>query len=115
MVREHKEALPLFTPAGFRYYLPAYMIACIDHRDEIDVALDGAIFNLTPPRARRGWKWAWFEARARLFTAPERDAIRGFLELMAQHDVEDWASAGRAPPVDRVQPALAFWRGRQAG
>lgn len=112
MVLAHKDALPLFKPAAFRYYLPAYMIACVDHRDHVDVALDGTIFNLTPPTARRGWQWDFFQVRAELFTATERDAIGQFLALMAACECEDWASTGQPPPFDRVQPAVAYWLNR---
>src|SRR4051794_33677193 len=40
MVRKYKDALPLFTPAAFRYYLPAYMIACVDSYYDVDTVRD---------------------------------------------------------------------------
>lgn len=105
MIREYKDGLPLFTPAGFRYYLPAYMLGVIDHRDEVDVAVDSAVFNLTPPKTRRGWQWTRFKDRTKQFNAQERGALRAFLELMLQHDIEE-----SRPPSDRVKLALSYWR-----
>jgi hypothetical protein len=109
MVRDHKEALPLFTPGAFRYFLPAYLIGCLDAPAEVDVALDGVVFNLTPPS--RAARQATFGARAQLFSAAERAAIVAFLEWMDAGEIADWASAGMEPPERRAKPALAYWRG----
>lgn len=117
MLLKYKEALPLFTPAAFRYYLPAYMIGCTDFYDQMDVALDSTLFNLTPPQTRSGWSWDFFWIRAQQFNESEKDAIKSFLELMAHCERADWASEGMEPPVDRAKSAFEFWtyltQGRQ--
>lgn len=110
MVLKHKDDLPWFTPAGFRYYLPAYMIAVVDHTDDVDVAHGSTISMLTRPPRRRGWDGEWFEARARLFTEPERDAIRSFLDCMVQIDLEAYENWPKVPLNDRAAKALAFWQ-----
>jgi len=109
MLREHRDALPLFTPAAFRYYLPAYMIGCVDLSYDLDVVFDNTLFNLTPPKERGGWEWDFFWARARQFNERERDAIKAFLELIDQYERTDWATLGREPMEDRVGPAFDFW------
>jgi hypothetical protein len=109
MLHKHKEALPLFTPTAFRYYLPAYMIGCADSYYGVDVALDSVLFNLTPPKPRRGREWDFFWARAQQFNEVEREAIRLFLELMEQYELNDWLSEGMERPENRVKPALDFW------
>ena len=109
MLREHADALPFFTLTAFRYYLPAYMIGCVDSYYDVDVALDSVLFNLTPPKERSGWEWDFFYARAQRFNEQEREAIRSFLDLMDQYGYADWASEGMEPPEARVEPALAFW------
>jgi hypothetical protein len=111
MVRKYKDALPLFTPAAFQYYLPAYMIACLDSYYDVDTALDSVLFNLTPQESRRGWQWDFFRVRAQQFSERERDAIRSFLELMDQYERADWASEGKEPPGNGVKAAIDFWRG----
>jgi hypothetical protein len=112
MLRSHADALPLFTPAAFRYYLPAYMIGAIDHFYDLGVALDGVLFNLRPPEERSGWEWDFFCARSQQFEETEREAIRSFLELMHRYELADWGSEGIEPPRDRVGPALDFWAAR---
>ncbi|GIF26497.1 hypothetical protein BJ973_000942 [Actinoplanes tereljensis] len=108
-LRTHAYALPLFTPAAFRYYLPAYLAGCVEARHDVGAALDGTIFNLTPPARRDGWEWDFFQARAEQFDDRQRAAIRSFLELVREYDRADWATAGREPPVDRAAPGLDFW------
>lgn len=114
-LRIYAEALPLFTPVAFQYYLPAYMIGCVDSYYGVDVALDSVLFNLTPPEDRSGWEWDHFWARVKLFSEREREAIRSFLELMEQYEVRDWTSEGIEPPENRVKPALDFWSGLLQG
>ena len=109
MLRTYGDALPLLTPAAFRYYLPAYMTGCVDAYYDVDVALDGVIFNLTPPPRRSGWRWDHFWTRVQQFDDKERAAIVSFLRLMQQYDDADWASEGKKPPMDRVAGGLAFW------
>ena len=46
MVRTFKDALPLFTPAAFAYYVPAYMLACLKAPEAVDTAFDAVIFKL---------------------------------------------------------------------
>lgn len=108
-VRRFAEALPLFTPAAFRYFLPAYMVACLDAPQEADVAKDFLLFNLTPPRDTSGWEFRFFRARADGFGPAERAAIASFLSVMKQLEAEDWASAGRPVPTNNLERALAYW------
>lgn len=112
IVRDQKESLPLFTPAAFRYYLPSYMMHCVESPREVDVALDSVLFNLTPPKKRSGWEWERFAARAQRFDGRENEAIRSFLELLEQDDIEDWLRAGTKRPRSRVKPALEYWKAR---
>jgi hypothetical protein len=109
-VREHATALPLFTPAAFRYFLPAYMTASLDGYYDLDVAPHSTVFNLTPPTHRAGEKWLFFWDRAQGLTQSEREAVAAFLEVIAEYERMDWASAGMEPPEDRVGPALKWWR-----
>jgi len=115
ILRKHKEALPLLTPRAFRYYLPAYMIGCVDSFYDVDVVLDSVLFNLTPPEPRRGWEWNFFRERAEQFNEQERDAITSFLELMDRYQRADWANEENESLRDRVKPALDFWRELTSG
>lgn len=108
MVREYAEALPLFTPAAFRYYFPS--LASLQSRNPVDAAKDNVVFNLTPPAQGSGWEADFFQARAVQFSAVEGDAIASFLELMRQRRLRDWAAAGKEPPASGIERALEFWR-----
>ncbi len=109
MVRKYGDALPLFTPAAFRYLLPAYVLAVINSYYDVDVARDGVLFNLTPPKKQDGWEWDFFWTRAQKFNQREADAISSFLELMKEYEIIDWASEGLQPPKGQVERALDFW------
>jgi hypothetical protein len=109
MVREHADALPLLTPAAFRYFLPAYMVASAEAYYDVDVASESVLSNLTPPAVRDGWQWDFFLERARQFDRAQRNAINSFLRVLRQIEVDDWASAGSQPPDDRFARAIEFW------
>jgi hypothetical protein len=104
-VRENKEALPLLSEDAFRYYIPAYLVACLDDRSGIDVAWDSVIFLLTPGKTPD----AWFLARARGFSPSQVEAIVCFLEF--QYASEKIAWEGDEPPQE-FERALRYWRER---
>lgn len=108
-VRMFKDALPLFEPAAFAYYLPAWLMACLQAPAEVDSALDSVIFNLTPPSRQRDWQSRFFAERAHLFTPAETTAIAAFLAYEQAREQADWASAGVTPPPERLGRPLAHW------
>ena len=108
-VRRFKDALPLFEPAAFAYYLPAWLLACLQAPAEVDSALDAVIFSLTPPARQRGWQSRFFAERARLFTPAETVAIAAFLAYEQAREQADWATAGLTPPPERLDRPLAYW------
>lgn len=76
-------ALSFFSPDAFRYYLPAFMMACVAtsaRRLPANVA-QSTTFSLTPPREGDPRRER-FLAEARGFTPEQRDAVREFLEYM---------------------------------
>jgi hypothetical protein len=109
MVRSFKDDLPLFTPAAFAYFLPAYLLACMEAPDEVDTAFDSVIFNLTPPLSDGGWQIRFFQARARLFSQEEANTLSMFLDMAARHEIDEWASEGGVPPFDRIGRARGYW------
>lgn len=46
-----RDALPFLSPEGFRFYLPAFMIYCLNDFYRADVATDNVIHSLTVPCA----------------------------------------------------------------
>ncbi|MGH8630775.1 MAG: DUF6714 family protein [Burkholderiales bacterium] len=110
-VRSFKDALPLFTPAAFAYFLPAYLLACLEAPEEVDTAFDSVIFALTPPATRKGWQWRFFKDRITLFDRAQAEAVAAFLDLAAQREIEEWAREGKRPPPDRIGRARSYWTG----
>jgi hypothetical protein len=113
MVRKYSQALPLFTPEAFRYYLPAYMIASIEPGSDADAVRDFVLANLTPPRQPTGWPAEFFHARAAQFSAAERDANKSFLELIEEQRLANWESQGLEPPPSRIKTAINYWASKQ--
>jgi hypothetical protein len=95
----HKDAFPLLTDEAKRYYLPAWMLACIDDPRGVDSGVESVLAYLTPPRGRKTRNWETFAKRAESFGAAEHDAIYAFLTYLETLKPE-CADLGRA---------LAFW------
>jgi hypothetical protein len=108
-LREFAQALPLFTPRAFRYYLPAYMLETVNSQDPEDVLKDFVPFNLTPPGDQGKTQDVFFAERAGLFSLAERDAIASFLGQMMQLRIAEWRGAQMQPEIDRLQRAVDFW------
>lgn len=111
MVGAYSQALPLFTPEAFRYYLGAYMMAAIDASEE--AAKDFVVFNLIPPRRTTGWRADFFRTRAGQFNVAERQAIGSFLELMKERRLADWRGAGAEPPESGIGGAIEYWESNE--
>jgi len=111
----HKESLPLFTPRAFRYYLPAYLIACAKHRRELGVAAHNLAFALTPPEEMESGL-DFFLSRARLFEPEQGHVMLEYLELTADIERTGWATMGMASPLlAGLERAIAWWKARLGG
>jgi hypothetical protein len=96
-LRQHEAALSFFTDKAFRYWLPAFMLAELDHPVEADVIAQGIAFHLTTPEGA--------DARLRQFAQDELEAIAAFLNECAQrYDGTDYRDAERAVRA-RIQTA----------
>ncbi|HEX5322663.1 MAG TPA: DUF6714 family protein, partial [Capsulimonadaceae bacterium] len=113
LLAQYSASLNYFTPDGFRYFLPAYLIA-----ELVDVGVpSGAdpVFNLTqglagtedtqttPSPNERTTDWfAQSAGGMASFSRPEREAIVHYLEYMARFDADS---------AVEIQPALdLYWR-----
>jgi len=119
-VRKFADALPLFTPAAFRYYLPAYMLASLEEGggepfsnaepdsgfDNGDV-MDFVLFRLTLPEAVEDC--SYFLERAQQFSGRERGAIARYLETVAERKKTEWAGEELALQREEIARAIRFW------
>jgi hypothetical protein len=76
----HHEALFFMTPEAYRYFLPAYLTACMGGVRRAGNIVSAVISSLTPPRGRAGDDD--FGTRMRGFTAAQRAAIKSVLVFL---------------------------------
>lgn len=111
MVLTFKDALPLLTPAAFRYYLPAYLKACIEARHRIDTAWDNVILCLTPPITATDERERSFNTRSNGFTPSQEEALVAFLEFAHRKEKAEWRTLGMEPRKN-FSLAIDYWRSR---
>lgn len=109
-LHEFAQALPLFTPEAFRYYLPAYMLESISLPESEDILKDVVPFNLMPPSDRNAPDGTFFMERAAQFTVQEREAIASYLSLVMQVKACEWRGAQMQSEIARLREAIDFWR-----
>lgn len=105
----------LLTPAAFRYYLPAFMIGCIEAPRALDVIPNDVIGQLAPPNAKTTGRTG---DCLHDITVPQAAAILSFLRIFemrerienaASEETLEWAHVSR--PLAR---AIAYWTARAA-
>ncbi len=90
-VRSLYDIFPFITDAAFRYFLPRFLILCLEDIDEADTITSSVITWLTPPSERNNidfpiedyisddeWQNQYFDS----FTHRQRHCIAGFLMLI---------------------------------
>lgn len=88
-LRYHNSALSDFTPEGYQFYLPAYLIATAENYAHVDVVSDAVVFSLKAD-GRSPESLAFYQERMMRLTSAQRKAIKSFLEyLKAQHPGDD--------------------------
>jgi hypothetical protein len=97
----HRDSIGLFSPEGFRFYLPCFMIGALLHIGETDTLWQSVFFDLTP-RELEGPRRDWFDAWVRLLDVRQKAAVRRYVEVYVQNE--------RSFPDPDKDRALAFWR-----
>jgi signal transduction histidine kinase len=135
LLAREESALAFFTPEAFLYYLPAYLRATLQHREEMDLVLTNVVSRLTLRRAEDvegvlrdlaalpleseareaaegalADQMASADERAREFlelmsgfTPEQANAIRSFLEQLADDAADPEVAADAVRALDR------FW------
>ena len=100
------DQLSFLTPDALRYFLPGYIIACIDDPDEADVLWDNVVWELIPPPDTNGERFKYPKGRfARLvlgMTAEQREAVYEYVRF-------DYCESDEITR-QRIEPALQYWR-----
>jgi hypothetical protein len=95
-VHDHRDALPLLTPAAFRFFVPAYLLACLEHPWEVDTAPLSVARCLTAPTNPTAAR-----AFADLFNDSEAKAVLECLSRLAALEIV---------PEAVIERALAHWQ-----
>lgn len=103
VIIQEKLSLPLFTPEGFRFYLPAFLCAALLYPDQVDILPRNIIFNLTPPD-EEGAEMEEFLKKISGFTKEQIDVIKAYVKLYV-------ATETSYPDPDRDR-ASRFWMQR---
>jgi hypothetical protein len=93
-------SLPLLTPEGFRFYLPAFLRASLLFPDQVDILPSNIFSSLTPPDGEGIQEQAFF-SRMNGFTQQQIEAIRAFVKM--------YVSIESSYPDSRRGKAISFW------
>ena len=94
--------LPLFSPAAFHYFLPAYILRCLDNFDPDNLVCEFTLYSLCPTSTTEDDK-KWNLERFQLFTEEQKKAIGSFLKLAKTSDkFSDFH--------DELQTGMPYWR-----
>ena len=112
-IYSYRQFISFLTPAALRFYLPAFMLATLNHYSEVDTLSNSLIFNLAPPEDKDDDMQEYFSARASKFNHVEQKAILAFLETYLPLHPEDfdygeWESVFKPILMD----AISFWKNK---
>lgn len=93
LILQERDALPLFEPQGFRFYLPAYMLFTIEDYVEADTIPESIVYSLTLPDAETEL-YEFVHERLVLFNEEQIKVILHFLEYLEMHHAEDFPDLG---------------------
>ncbi len=86
LIELHPNSLPLFAPAAFAYYLPAYLLYALDHFSPDALASEMTVYSVAPDPATEEHA-NWFRERFKELAPREVAVIETFLALVAADPV----------------------------
>lgn len=89
LLLQERDALPLFEPQGFRFYLPAYMLFVLEDYEGADMIPESIVHSLTLPDAGTEL-YEFVRERLVLFNEEQRKAVLHFLEYLERCYAEDF-------------------------
>jgi len=113
LMYKYRNHIPNLTSDALRFYLPSFMLATINHYDEIDTLSDNLLSILSPPEDQdEDWQ-SYFLERTSSFNRVEQDAIVAFLEMYLDIHREDLGYGKWENEFQTMLPkAVTFWRAR---
>ncbi len=84
----YPEALSVFTPESFRFFLPAFLLVCIEHYKEADVIPGNLVSGFQPRRDPRDQ--GRLQSRLDALSPDQRKAVSRVLEYLQREHGEDF-------------------------
>jgi hypothetical protein len=82
ILEENHGKLPLFSPAAFNFFLPAYLIYSLDYFEEYDTVCEFTIYAVTPDNKAVRERLEYWQERFEHFTFEQMNCIYEFLDLV---------------------------------
>ena len=108
VVEENFDKLPLFSPEGLHYFLPAYLLYSLDHFKN-DGVCEYTLYHLTPGKETES-SVAYYRARFAPFTPEQMNIVYEFLDLARQ----DETFAYHHTSIERGKKRLEKYVNREA-
>jgi hypothetical protein len=90
-------ALAFLSPAGFRHFIPAYMILVLRHPMSNEAVVDSTVWAFDAELYNQGLR-QFVRSKWSLLDSEQRDAVAAFLEAMVDYHAD-------------AERALAHWSG----
>jgi hypothetical protein len=113
LMLEHHDQIPCTTPAGFRFYLPAWMLAALLHYEEAEDISDNLIYNLSPPSGTE--MLAHFLYHVSAFNSREKTAIFAFLNAFRQLHPSEYEFEETFQGNRTLHRAIEYWKNASQG
>jgi hypothetical protein len=97
--------LPLLSAKAYHYFLPSYILRCLDELDSSSMVCEFTIYSLSPTLNREE-DGRWYLERTRQFTATQKGAVASFLKLIK-------ASGSFVDIQEDVEAGLRYWENAQ--
>jgi hypothetical protein len=102
----HRFEISSFTPEGFRFFLPAILLAVLIHHKEVDTLTETLIYRIVPPQDEIN-----FDANlnfVELLTTAEKNAIYKFLlKCRELYPTAGWSYGEDS--MEELETAIQFW------
>src|SRR6185503_3120619 len=79
IIESNFSQLSLFSPLAYHYFLPAYILRCLEELDPSNIVCEFTIYSLSPD-LNTDVERDWYEVRRRKFTGPQAAVVSAFLK-----------------------------------
>jgi len=107
-LRDHQDALGLFTPAGYHYFLPAFLIATLEGENDLGWHIGFGLERGNERSTIKGkTKEELFTERIRLFSEEQVHTLIEFFRCLQETDIESMVDYERV-----IENLSAFLNGK---